>query len=126
MAGELEKTVRDFMKQVDTDFAKIKGMVTDDFQGVDEISRRWMRGRKAVDDYMTNIASQVSDVRSAVSDLHEMASGDLGVVTCWIEQDYKYNGSKTHISAPTTFVLRRSGPAWKVALFSPVPLPEPA
>ena len=85
MAGELEKTVRDFMKQVDTDFAKIKGMVTDDFQGVDEISRRWMRGRKAVNDYMTNIASQVSDVRSAVSDLHEMASGDLGVVTCWIE-----------------------------------------
>ena len=73
------------MKQVDTDFAKIKGMVTDDFQGVDEISRRWMRGRKAVDDYMTNIASQVSDVRSAVSDLHEMASGDLGVVTYWIE-----------------------------------------
>jgi ketosteroid isomerase-like protein len=124
MAGELEKTVRDFMKQVDTDFAKVTNMVTDDFQGVDELSRHWMRGKKAVEDYVKNIASQISDIHSEVTDLREMASGELGIVTCWIEQDYKYGGEKTHISAPTTFVLRRAGPAWKVALFSSIPLPE--
>jgi hypothetical protein len=126
MAGELEKTVRDFMKQVDTDFGKAGAFATDDFQGIDEISRRWIRGRKALEDYIRNLAPQVTEIRSTVNDLRETAIGDVGVVTCWIEQDYSYNGEKTHISAPTTFVLRRSGPAWKVALFSSVPLSESA
>jgi len=127
MAGDLEKKVRDFLRLLDAkDFDEMARMASDDVQGVDELSRHWMRGRRALQDYFKQFGPQVSDIHSTLSDMRETVWGDAGMVTCWLEQDYMYQGKKQHVSAPTTAVLRRSGSDWKLALFHSIPLPESA
>jgi ketosteroid isomerase-like protein len=127
MAGDLEKKVREFLRLIDAkDFDEMARMASDDVQGVDELSRRWMRGRGALQDYFKQFGPQLSDIHSTLSDMRETVWGDAGIVTCWLEQDYTYQGKKQHVSAPTTAVLRRIGSDWKLALFHSVPLPESA
>ena len=125
MTGDLEKKVREFLRLLDAkDFDAMGRATTDDVQGVDELSRRWMRGRGGLQDYFKQVGPQLSDIHSTLSDMRETVWGDTGIVTCWLEQDYTYQGKKQHVSAPTTAVLRRSGSDWKLALFHSVPLPE--
>ena len=54
---------------------------------------------------------------------YEVIWGDAGVLTCWLEQDYTFKGTKQHISAPTTVVFRRDNGAWKMVVFESIPLP---
>ena len=127
MAGDLEKKVRELFRSLDAnDFAAFVREVTDDVQSVDELSRHWGRGRAAFDDYFKQFGPQLSDIHSTLKDVRETVWGDVGLVTCWLEQDYTYQGKKQHVSAPTTAVFRRSGSDWKLALFHSVPLPESA
>jgi ketosteroid isomerase-like protein len=127
MAGDLEKKVREFLRLLDAkDFTELARMASDDVQGVDELSRRWMRGRGALQDYFRQFGPQLSDIHSTLTDMRETVWGDAGIVTCWLEQDYTHQGKKQHISAPTTTVFRRSGSDWKLALFHSIPLPESA
>ncbi len=82
MTGELEKTVRDYLKRIDAkDFAGVGQMLTDDVQSVDEISRRWLRGRQAVEEYFRQLGPAVEDVRSEIKDVREAVWGDSGMVT---------------------------------------------
>jgi|SRR3990172_4400120 len=125
MAGELESVVRELFGTFDRkDFDALQRMFTDDVQGVDELSRRWMRGRDAAADYFRQFGPIIDDLRSEITEVHETVWGDVGIVTAWGEQDYKLQGQQQHISAPITVVLRRSGGAWRVALIHAVPLPE--
>ena len=127
MTGDLEKKVREFLRLLDVkDFGAMGGATTEDVQGVDELSRRWMRGRGGLQDYFKQVGPQLSDIHSTLSDMRETVWGDVGVVTCWLEQDYTYQGKKEHVSAPTTAVLRRTGSEWMLALFHSIPLPENA
>jgi ketosteroid isomerase-like protein len=127
MAGDLEKKVRELFRSIDAkDFGAFVREATDDVQSVDELSRRWGRGRGALDDYFKQFGPQLSEIHSTLSDVRETVWGDVGLVTCWLEQDYTHQGKKQHVSAPTTTVLRRSGSDWKLALFHSIPLPEGA
>jgi len=69
------------------DVAGAMRTVAEDAQGVDEISRRWLRGRAEVDGYMRQLAGAVTGVRSELRDVRETVWGDMGAVTCWLEQD---------------------------------------
>jgi len=125
MAGELEQVANDLMAALDSkDLDRMVESIGEDAQGVDEISRRWLRGRGEVDSYLRQMTGAVSGVRSELRDAEERVWGDVGVVTCWLEQDYTFEGDAQHISAPTTIVLRREGGEWKVVLFHSIPLPE--
>jgi ketosteroid isomerase-like protein len=106
------------------DFDTLLAHTAADAQGVDEISRRWLRGREDIAEYMRSLAGAVSDVSTSLSDLEERRYGDIAVVTCWIEQDYALEGVATHVSAPCTIVLHREDAAWKAALLSAVPLEQ--
>jgi hypothetical protein len=99
---------------------------TDDAQGVDEISRRWIRGRDDVEAYLRQLMGAVGDVRTELRDAEEHVWGDAGILTCWLEQDYTLEGKAQHVSAPTTIAFRREGGTWKAALFHSIPLPEQA
>jgi len=77
-----------------------------------------------INGYLRQMTGAVSGVRSELRDAEERVWGDVGVVTCWLEQDYTFEGDAQHISAPTTIVLRREGGEWKVVLFHSIPLPE--
>ena len=120
-----EEAVRDLFATFDSmDVEAMKRRVADDGQGIDEIARRWIRGRDAIEAYIEDVASAVSDVRSAVSDLNSVEYGDTAVVTCWLEQDYTMNGRAVHVTAPATVVLRRDDGDWKAVLIHSIPLPE--
>jgi len=125
MAGELEAVARRLVSALDAlDVDAMTQLATDDAQGVDEISRRWMRGRGELESYLRQLTGAVSDVRTELRDVDERAWGDSGVLTCWLEQDYTMDGAHHHVSAPTTLVLRREGGDWRLALFHSIPLPE--
>jgi ketosteroid isomerase-like protein len=127
MAGELEAIViemLDALRKKDVD--ALGRFTAEDSQGVDEISRRWLRGREELNGYIARLFELVGDVESEIRDVHEAVYGDVGIVTFWLEQDYTLEGRPQHVSAPTTVVLHRDGEAWKLTLFHSVPLPEGA
>jgi ketosteroid isomerase-like protein len=124
MAGELEGVANDLIKAMEAkDLERMLAFTDDDAQGVDEISRRWIRGAE-LEAYLRQMVGMVSDVRTTLSDVTERLWDDTGVLTCWLEQRYAFEGSEQQISAPTTIVFRRSDGEWKVALFHSVPLAE--
>ena len=125
MAGELEPIVRDVLAKFDNlDLTGITDLAASDVQGIDEISRHWMRTAGEISTYFDNLKPMLSDVRSEVSDVREVVWGDAGIVTCWLEQSYAIDGEHTHVSAPTTMVFRREDGAWRIALIHSIPLPS--
>ena len=126
MAGELAAVVKAMMSDFEKmDFDAVAKSAAHDMQGIDEVSRSWIRGRKGLTEYFKKIAASVSKIHdSKLNDVHETIVGDIGILTCWLEQDYTLEGKRQHISAPTTVVLRREGGAWKIVLFHSLPLPE--
>ena len=125
MAGELEGTVQTLMEALDRmDIEALEKKIADDAESVDEISRRWLRSKGEITGYFRQLEGAVSNVRSQLRDVHEHTWGDAGVVTCWLDQDYTMEGAGQHVSAPTTFVLRREDGEWRIALVHSVPLPE--
>jgi ketosteroid isomerase-like protein len=124
MGGALESETRRLFEALDRrDMETLAGSLAQDAQGVDEISRRWMRGKDAIGKYFRETIGMVQDIHSMINDVHETVSGDIGFTTCWLEQDYTLEGKRTHVSAPTTLAFRREGGGWKVLLIHTIPLP---
>lgn len=125
MAGPLEQTARNLLSALDAlDVDRMMAYATEDAQGVDEISRRWMRGRSELESYLRQLTSAVSNIRTELRDVDERMWDDTGVLTCWIDQSYTMEGAAQHVSAPTTLVYRREDGDWKLAVFHSIPLPE--
>jgi len=125
MPGELETLTRKMFGALDRSDAEVFIQnAADDVQAVDEISRRWLRGVREAGDYLRNLVKQIQGVHSTISNVREVVWGDAGVLTCWLEQDYTYEGTKHHVSAPTTAVFRRDKGAWKFVVFESIPLPD--
>ena len=123
MAGEMTEVVQRMFDALDkTDAQGAVATIGPDAQGIDEISRRWMRSRDELTGYVTQLMEMATDVHSEMHDVHEVEWGDTGAVTFWLEQDYTLEGEREHISAPTTCVLRREDGEWKLALFHSLPL----
>jgi len=124
MGGALEAATRQLFDSLDRkDAESIIRAAAEDVQGVDEISRRWMRGTDELGAYTRQLVKMVGDVHTTISDVHETVLGDIGLMTCWIEQDYTLEGKRQHVSAPTTLAFRRESGEWKILLFHSVPLP---
>ena len=124
MANEMTAVVRSMFDALGAgDAEAVMRLAADDIQGVDEISRRWLRGSTEVGEYIGQLVGAVQDVDSQILDAHERQWGDCGVVTFWLEQTYTYEGQAAKLSAPTSVVLRQADDQWKVALFHSIPLP---
>jgi ketosteroid isomerase-like protein len=124
VAGVLEGVADGLMEAMDTrDLERMLAYTDDDAQGVDEISRRWIRGSE-LESHLRQIVGMVNDVHTTLRDVTERVWDDTGVLTCWLEQRYTIEGTEQQISAPTTMIFRRSAGNWKLALFHSVPLAE--
>jgi len=124
MPGELETITRQMFSALDrNDVESFITRATGDVQVVDEISRRWLRGVGEAGDYLRKVIKQIQAVRSTISNVRESVWSEAGVVTCWLEQDYTFEGKNQHVSAPTTIVFRRENGAWKIAVVESIPLP---
>jgi uncharacterized protein (TIGR02246 family) len=125
MGGQLESILQGMFDALGReDPETLIGHFAEDTQGVDEISREWMRGREALDTYIRGMVTQLKDVRSEIKDVHEVIYGDIGLMTFWLEQTYTLDGKEHSVSAPSSAVLRREDGDWKVVLFHSIPLSE--
>jgi uncharacterized protein (TIGR02246 family) len=124
-ATELEQQVRRIFELLDAmDTRGMAAMIAEDGQGVDEISRGWMRGRDAIEQYFAQLENMVEGVSSRVSDVHVSDWGDVGAVTCVVHQTYTLGGQEQDITSPTSITLRKQGDEWKIAVFHSVPLQD--
>src|SRR3954452_7674420 len=128
MAGSpmsLEQQAQRIFELVDSmDTTAMAALITDDAQGVDEISRGWMRGRASLEAYFAELDGMVDEVQSRPSDIHVTEGGDAGVVTCVVDQAYTMDGREQRITAPTSMTFRREAGEWRIVVFHSVPLPE--
>jgi uncharacterized protein (TIGR02246 family) len=125
MAGQLEQAANELFSAFEAkDSARLTDLFSEDAQGVDEISRRWIRGRDELEAYLRQLIEVVSDVQTELRDAREASWGETGLLTCWLEQSYTHEGRAQHVSAPTTIVFRRENGTWKAALFHSIPIPE--
>ena len=124
-SSDLESTARDLFDALDRkEFDRIIGMSTDDVQGVDEVSRGWLRSRASFETYLQSLGEQVSNIHSTLNDIHTLELEDVGIVTFVLDQEYDMGGRHASIHAPTSLVLRRVDGAWRLALLHSVPLAE--
>jgi len=125
MANKLEAAMKEMFDTLGRDDPEeLIGRFSAEPQGIDELSREWMRGRDAMEAYIRGMLSQVKDVKSEMRDFHEVLVGDVGLATFWLEQEYTLGGERHHISAPSSAVLRKEGGEWKIVLFHSIPLPD--
>jgi ketosteroid isomerase-like protein len=118
-----EAVVRELFDAVDRfDFEQALATLADDVQSANEMSRSWLRGKEAKAASYEEIGSDMTAGTSALSDLHTEVWGDLALVTLWLEQDYTHNGTTHHVSAPSSFLLRRDGDSWKIVLIHSIPV----
>jgi ketosteroid isomerase-like protein len=122
-----ESLVRQVFDALDRkDFDQISRASTEDVQGVDEISRGWLRGRAAMEGYFRSLGGQISNIHSTISDVHTDEIGDVAIVTLVLDQEYDLGGEHASIHAPTTIVTRRFDGDWRLNLLHSVPLPDEA
>jgi ketosteroid isomerase-like protein len=125
VASTLESMAQELFDALDRkDFDRIVRLATDDVQGVDEISRGWLRGRAAMEAYFKSLGEQVSNIRSTLSDVHAVEVGDVGIITLVLNQEYVMGGQRASIHAPTSIVVRRVDGNWRMVLLHSVPLAE--
>ena len=95
MVGEMTAVLQGMFGALDkSDPEMALASIGADAQGIDEISRRWMRGPGEVTRYVRELFGIAEDVHSEMHDVHEVDWGETGVVTFWLEQDYTLDGTE--------------------------------
>ncbi len=108
----------------DSDHAAVIASFDADAQGIDELTRAWLRGSEQMRSYIDGILEATSDVESRLRDIAVTQIGDAAFVTGVLEQDYDLEGERQSVVAPTTFGLRRTDGVWRICLFHSVPIPD--
>jgi len=92
---------------------------------VDEISRRWLRGKDAVAGQIKAVLSAADSVQSRLSDLQiQPLEPQAVLVTAWLDQTYILNGDEQTITAPLSACLQADGDTWLVSSLHAIPLME--
>ncbi|TXH42530.1 MAG: SgcJ/EcaC family oxidoreductase [Actinobacteria bacterium] len=119
------QTIEQVLQGIDSGNAEvILDAYADDAEGIDEVSRGWMRGRDQIAAYTRQLVADLDSCSSELVDVHEAIIGDAAVVTGILCQDYSLAGEAQSVRMPATFVLRRDSGHWRVLLFHALPIPE--
>ena len=79
MPDELRNVATDFFAALDAlDADRMMEMLAGDVQSVDEVSRRWLRNRDDVDNFLREVITQVSGVETQLRDAEERIWGKQG------------------------------------------------
>jgi hypothetical protein len=101
----------------------LRAVVATDFQGVDEVTRKWVRDRPAMEAYLRDLLPRISELHSTITDLNVRTWGDVQVETCMMHQSgVLVDGTKIEADAPTTTIWRREGETWRLVLIHTVAL----
>ena len=97
---------------------------SDDVTIVDEIGKKWLRGKDAAIATWTPLIGLFQSSKSVVSDIHVDNAGDVSIVTCMLDQTYVLDGQTATITAPTTCLVRKDNGVLKIILVHTIPFPE--
>ena len=112
----------DYLRMLDAkDDTGITALLTEDAQIVDEITRRWHRGRHEIGLALREVFSRLSDVQSTAEDMHSVRWGDVEVETFLLHQAYELDGATCSVVSPTCLVWRRTAEGWRLALMESIP-----
>lgn len=112
-------------KAVDNgDAEALLDMMTDDITQIDEISKKWSRGKAEVAAVVRPMFDLVKSIKSSLSDVHVQTNSDMAIVTFMLDQSYVYEGQHVAIVAPTSCVLRLEKGVWKFVLIHTMPFSD--
>jgi ketosteroid isomerase-like protein len=122
MSEDLKKIVVGMFKSLDDlDSEGVVKYFSDDVEQVDELAKKWLRGKAICVAAIEGMMTTVSDIKSEVSDLNLISSSEMAIVTCTLNQSYTFEGKSISIVAPTTIAFRLENGAWKAVLLHTVP-----
>jgi uncharacterized protein (TIGR02246 family) len=112
-------------KAVDNaDAEALLDMMADDITQIDEISKKWSRGKAEVAAVVRPMFDLVKSIKSSISDVHVQTSNDIAIVTFMLDQSYVFEGQQVAIVAPTSCVLRQERGVWKFVLIHTMPFAD--
>ena len=112
-------------KAVDNaDAEALLDMMADDITQIDEISKKWSRGKAEVAAVVRPMFDLVKSIKSSISDVHVQTSNDIAIVTFMLDQSYVFEGQHVAIVAPTSCVLRQEKGVWKFVLIHTMPFAD--
>ena len=85
-------------------------LLADDAQIVDELTRRWVRGRHPIGVALREFFTRVTDVQATAEDVHVMRWGDTQVETFTLHLVYDLDEASCWSASPTTLIWHRIGP----------------
>ena len=97
---------------------------SEDVTIVDEIGKKWLRGKKAAVATWTQILAGMQSCKSKLSDFHVDDAGGISIITCMLGQAYVYEGQPITLNAPTTCLARKDNGEWKIILVHSIPFAE--
>jgi ketosteroid isomerase-like protein len=97
---------------------------SDDVTIVDEIGKKWLRGKAEAVATWTPILAAMQSCKSKLYDFHVDDAGDISIVTCMLDQTYVYEGQSIALTAPTTCLTRKDNRGWKIILVHSIPFAE--
>lgn len=96
-------------------------LLAEDAQMVDELTRRWVRGRHPIGVALRELFTRVTDLQATAEDVHVMRWGDIQVETFTLNQVYDLDEASCWSASPTTLIWHRVDHAWRLALISSIP-----
>lgn len=106
------------------DVSAVLAHYSDDAEGIDEISRDWLRGKVHLAEYTGHLIEQISDLHSEFTHEHIANYGNVSLVTGLLHQHYTWDGERVDEEMPATIVLLRHQDSWLVRLFHALPIPD--
>ncbi len=125
MSLDPKSVILEAFKAVDNaDAEALLDMMADDITQIDEISKKWSRGKAEVAAIVRPMFDLVKSIKSSISDVHVQTSNDIAIVTFMLDQSYVFEGQQVAIVAPTSCVLRQEKGVWKFVLIHTMPFAD--
>ncbi len=94
----------EYLRMLDAkDEPGILALMTDDGQVVDEITRRWYRGKHQIGLALREIFSRLADIHSTAEDMHSARWGDVEVETFLCTRSTTWTGPPAAWCRPPAF-----------------------
>lgn len=120
-----KSVILEAFKAVDNaDAEALLDMMADDITQIDEISKKWSRGKAEVAAVVRPMFDLVKSIKSSISDLHVQTANDMAILTFMLDQSYVFEGQHVAIVAPTSCVLRQEKGVWKFVLIHTMPFAD--
>ena len=121
--ASLEGTLRVLFKAVDRkDFSVVLKMTDKNAEAIDEITKKWIRGKPAFKRYVSRLGPEISDIKSRIRALHTRQVGNMGIATFMLQQSYMLSGKRYDLNLASSFVFIKRGTDWRMTLFHQTPL----